>query len=312
MKMLAALGIMLILLGIIALPSMGIASGYEEIKVNGGGTITGKVILKGPKPSVRVFPLVLYPFSPFCKIISDGEGNVIVQEFIIGSDGGMQDVVVALLDVEKGKPFQPITSQLVAENCMFHPADIPSNVHTFSDKGGRVHHEHPLVRVIKNHQPISVVNRDPIIHNGQIYQSERGNIILNFPIPVSDKPRGGVIHLDPGKRVTQMICGMHEFMQSWGFAVDNPYYAMTKKDGAFKIDRLPPGHYRVVAWHPQIKPIQKEITVSEGETVELNFEFDAATVKRPEYEVQGRFRIGPEAHPHEHLTGDKDKLFIQE
>lgn len=285
---------------------------YDEMEVSNGGTLIGKVTLNGPKPPVRVFPLVLYPFGPFCKMISDGEGNVIVQEFIIGSGGGMQDAVVAVVDVEKGKPFPPIRPQFVSENCMFHPVDIAASDHTYLDKEGRVHHEHPLVRVIQNHQPISVVNRDPVIHNGQIFQNERGNIILNFPLPVSNAPRGGMIRLDPGKRIAQMICGMHEFMQSWMFSVDNPYYEMTKKDGVFKIDHLPPGRYRVIAWHPHLKPIEKEITVSADETVELDFAFDAATVKRPEYEQQEKFRIGPEALPHEHLTGDKEKLFIQE
>jgi hypothetical protein len=166
--------------------------------------------------------------------------------------------------------------------------------------------------VIQNHQPISVINRDPVIHNGQIFQNERGNIILNFPLPVSDESRGGVIHLDPGKRITQMICGMHEFMQSWGFAVDNPYYALTKKGGEFDIDQLPPGRYRVMVWHPHLKPVEKEVVVPANGRVELNFEFDATKVKRPEYEIQKKFRVGPEAHPHEDLTGDKHKLFIQE
>jgi hypothetical protein len=297
---------------------MGILSGtadtfgYDEGEVSGGGTLVGRVTLNGPKPPVRVFPLVLYPFGPFCKMISDGEGNVIVQEFIIGSDGGMQDAVVTVQDVRKGKSFPPIKPEFVSENCMFHPVDIAPSEHTFLSEDGRVHHEHPLVRVIQNHQPISVVNRDPVFHNGQIFQNERGNIILNFPLPVSDDPRGGVIHLDPGKRIAQLICGMHEFMQGWMFSVDNPYYALTKKDGAFKIDQIPPGSYRVIVWHPHLKPIEKELTVSDDNAVELNFEFDAATVKRPEYEVQKKFRIGPEAHPHEDLTGDKDKLLIQE
>lgn len=116
---------MLILLGIVALPSRGIASGYTEVEVSSGGTITGKVILKGTEPPVRVFPLVLYPFGPFCKMISDGEGNVIVQEFIVGADGGMQDAVVAVVGVEEGKPFPPIQPRFASENCMFHPLDIP-------------------------------------------------------------------------------------------------------------------------------------------------------------------------------------------
>lgn len=285
---------------------------YQETEFAQGGTIHGRAVLKGPKPPLRLFPLVLYPFSLFCTMISDGKGNVILQEFVIGSEGGLQDAVVAVLDVPSGKPFPPIRPQLVAENCMFHPTDIPHSEHTFVGSEGRVHHEHPLVRVIQNHQPISVVNLDPIIHNGQVFQNERGNIVLNFPLPISDEPRGGIINVAAGKRLTQMICGMHEFMQSWGFVVDNPYHALTKKGGIFTIDRLPPGTYRVVAWHPHLKPIEKEITVPANGEVELNFEFDAETVKRPEYEVQEKFRMGPEGRPGVNLIIDEDQLFIQE
>jgi hypothetical protein len=88
-----------------------------------------------------------------------------------------------------------------------------------------------------------------------------------------------------------MICGMHEFMQTWGYAVDNPYYALSDGDGNFTIDQLPPGKYEVIAWRPHFKPIEQEITVTANKAVSLNFEFDASTVKRPHYETQEKFRI---------------------
>jgi hypothetical protein len=284
-----------------------IVLGYDAIPVKNGGTITGKVILKGPIPEPRVFPVVLYPFGPFCKKITDGQGNIRLEEFVRGAGGGMQDAIVAVQRVKAGKPFAPIVTELVAVDCMFHPAEV-SDEEQFQVKDGKLRHAHPLVTVLQNDQRISVVNKDPIIHNGQVFQSERGNIILNFPLPVSDEPRGGILHFEPGKRISEMICGMHEFMQSWGFVVDNPYYAKTKRDGSFTIDKLPPGDYKVVAWHPHLKPIEREMTVAENGTVSLDFEFDSKEVKRPEYERQERFRIGPDAHPHDHLK-ECDSLY---
>ena len=277
------------------------ALAYEEISVNNGGTITGKVVLTGRVPELRVFPLVAYPFGPFCKKISDGKGHIVLQEFIVGSGGGLSDAVVVVERVDKGKPFPPISSDFVVVDCMFHPADVPDSEQFAANESGKLRHEHPLVSVIRNPQPISVINKDPIIHNSQVFQSERGNIVLNFPIPVSTEPRGGLIHLQPGKRIAQMICGMHEFMQSWSFAVDNPYYAKTRKNGEFAIDQVPPGTYRVVAWHPHLAPIEREVTVPANGTATVDFEFDGNTVVRPLYETQEKFRIGPEAHPHEHL-----------
>ena len=279
----------------------GTAVAYEEMEVKEGGTITGRVILQGVVPPPRAFPLVLFPFGTFCKRISNGEGIVLLEEFVVAKDGGMQDAIVAVQKVEKGKRFEPIKAELESVDCMFHPTNVPVNEQYRVDESGKLRHAHPLVDVLQNPQVISVVNKDPIIHNGQVFQSEKGNIVLNFPLPVSTDPRGGTIHLEKGKRITQMICGMHEFMQTWGFLVDNPYYAKTKRDGTFTIDKLPPGTYKIVAWHPHLKPIGQEVTVAPNGIVSVNFEFNGAQVKRPEYERQEKFRVGPEALPHEHL-----------
>jgi hypothetical protein len=265
----------------------GLSTGYEQIQVHNGGTITGKVTLKGPIPKPRIFHLSLYPFGTYCKKISDGKGNLVLQEYNVGSDGGFQDVIIAVEHVRKGKPFVPIKAEYVSTNCMFHPAEIPESELYHMDTMGHMMHVHPLVEVMENHEPLTVVNKDPIFHNGQVFERERGNIVMNFPLPPNtDKPFGGILNLDPGKRLVEMICGMHEFMQAWGFAVDNPYYAKTKIDGKFTIDQLPPGTYEVVAWHPHFKTIEKKITVTANGTAPLDFEFDASKVHRRTFESE--------------------------
>ena len=281
--------------------SSGIVLAYEEMDVKNGGSIQGTAILKGPVPPPRVFPLGLYPFGSFCKKISDGRGFIFLEEFLVGPGEGLQDVIVSVQDVKSGKRFPAIKVEMESVDCMFHPADVPLSDQYRVDEGGKVRHAHPLVQVLRNPQAISVVNKDPIIHNGQVFQSEKGNIVLNFPLPVSAEPRGGTITLEPGKRITEMICGMHEFMQTWGFSVDNPYYAKTKRDGTFTIDNLPPGTYRIIAWHPHLKPVEREVTVAPNGVVPLHFEFDSKQVRRPEYESQEKFRISPDALPHQHL-----------
>jgi hypothetical protein len=288
-----------------------VAFGYEEIDVSNGGTITGKVTLRGPIPEPRVFALVLYPFGPFCKKISDGQGNVRLSEFIVGKKGGLWDAVVAVQQVEKGKPFTPVKMDFVAVDCMFHPADVAAAEQFFVDQAGQLHHEHPNVAVLENHRRISMVSQDPIVHNIQVFQNEKGNIILNVPLPPHANDAGGILNFAPGKRISQMICGMHEFMQSWGFVVDNPYYAKTKKDGGFTIDKLPPGTYRVTAWHPHMKIIEKEVTVPAKGTVSIDFEFNGKEVQRPIYELQKERRISP-ATPESHKLHEGEERIIIE
>ncbi len=284
---------------------------YETIKVKNGGTITGKVVLEGSVPEPRVFPLVLYPFGTFCKKISDGKGHVLLKEFNVDEKGGLQDAVVAVQNVKKGKPFRHIKNLYESVNCMFHPADVPED-EQFELHGGKLTHVHPLVGLMENHQPLYVKNLDPILHNGQIYQKEKGNRVLNFPLPISQKLFGGYIHLDEGIRIVQMICGMHEFMQAWGWVVDNPYYMKTRKGGGFKIDQLPPGTYQVTAWHPHIKPVVREVTIPPNGSVSLDFEFDASQVVRPQYERQEKFRIGPESNPLEDWEGCEEPFCVRE
>jgi len=270
-KTVNAFGIGLVFLGIVGGLGGSVAFGYEEAVIKNGGTLTGKVILEGPIPEPRIFPLSLYPFGTYCeknKEISDGQGSVRISEFKVAPDKGMQDVVIAVLGVKKGKVFNPITANLVARGCEFLP----------------------FVSIVQNNGNFVMKNEDPIIHNAQLYQSEKGNLLLT--VPNSPNSTGTFpIHFEKHKKIYQMICGMHEFMQTWGYAVDNPYYALTDNEGKFSIDQLPPGEYDVIAWRPHFKPIKREITVSPGKAVSLNFSFDASTVKRPHYETQEKFRM---------------------
>ncbi|HTN42330.1 MAG TPA: carboxypeptidase-like regulatory domain-containing protein [Nitrospiria bacterium] len=272
MKYIFVLGAGLIGTAALGIFGSSVAAAYDEAVVTNGGTLSGKVTLKGAVPEPRIFPLALYPFGPYCnknKAISDGQGNVRISEFNVAADGGMKDVVVAVEEVKRGKPFKPIVANLVARDCEFLP----------------------FVSIVQHNGSFVMKNEDPIIHNAQLYQSEKGNLLLTVPNPPNSTGTFP-IKFEKHKKIYQMICGMHEFMQTWGYAVDNPYYALTDGDGKFTIDQLPPGTYKVVAWRPHFKPIEREITVSPNRGASLDFEFDSSTVKRPHYETQEKFRIG--------------------
>ena len=137
-------------------------------------------------------------------------------------------------------------------------------------------------------------NQDAVMHNSQVYQSERGKIILNIPIP-AEEISDGKVQFQKHYKIFQMICGMHEFMQTWGYRVQNPYYFQTQVDGNYKIDNIPPGEYQVNAWHYLMKLRSRTIKISEGETVNLDFEFDGDEVIRPFYETIKSGRIKKDA-----------------
>jgi hypothetical protein len=262
----------LFLVGLLVSP----AQAYQEIEVKNGGTIRGKAVLSGEMPEKRVYHLVLFPNIEMCsQIDTDDEKNRVLDDFKVNGDGGLQDVVVTLENVEAGKPFENKPIQILSQHCKFTPD----------------------VNVIQQGGSFTVNNIDTVMHNSQVYQSERGKIILNIPIPAEEISRG-IVTFQKDYKIFQMICGMHEFMQTWGFRVQNPYYFITGADGAFKIENIPPGDYVINAWHYLMKTRSEKIHVSENGVVDVNFDFNVQEVVRPLYETIKSGRIKKEARPH--------------
>ena len=246
---------------------------YQEIEVKNGGSIKGKAILTGQIPEKRFFHLVLFPNQAMCEEVdTDEDMNRVLDDFIVDDKRGLKDVVISIKHVEAGKPFQNEPINILSENCKFLPN----------------------VNVIQQGGKFTVDNQDAVMHNSQVYQSERGKILLNIPIPAEEVSEG-VVKFQKKYKIYQMICGMHEFMQTWGYRVQNPYNFVTTKNGEFKIDQLPPGDYIIEAWHFLMKVKKQKITIEPNKTVEINFEFDGDKLIRPLYETIKSGRIKKDA-----------------
>ncbi len=257
------------------------AGAYQEIEVKNGGTIQGKAVLKGVMPPPRWYHLVLFPNIDMCaEVETDENMNRVLDDFKISEDGGLKDVVVTLEQVDAGKPWNKEPIMIDSESCKFTPD----------------------VNVIRQGEKFKVNNVDAVMHNSQVYQKERGKIILNIPIP-AEEVSDGIVTFQKDYKIMQMICGMHEFMQTWGYRVQNPYYYKTKIDGNFKIENIPPGEYTVNAWHYLMKIRSKKVTVTENAVIDVNFDFDGNEVERPLYETIKSGRIKHEASQY------KEKVF---
>ena len=255
------------------------AFAYQEVEVKNGGSIQGTALLTGPNPPPRIYHLVLFPNLDMCaevpedaETLTDDEMNRVMYDFIEGEDRGLSNVVITLEHVDAGKPFGKSGIMIRAENCKFYPT----------------------VNVVRQGEVFHVDNIDAVMHNSQVYQAERGKIILNIPIP-AEQVSDGHVTFQKDYKIFQMICGMHEFMQTWGFRVQNPYFFKTGLGGKFKIDNIPPGKYRVNAWHYLMKTESQEIEIKPNGTVDLKFEFDGGQIERPLYETIKSGRIKKDA-----------------
>jgi hypothetical protein len=249
------------------------AFAYQEINVQNGGTIKGNAKMIGSMPYPRIYHLILFPNIDMCaEVDTDDEMNRVLDDFKVSPAGGLKDVAITLEHVEAGKPFNKEPINILSENCKFFPD----------------------LNFIRQGESFKVDNLDAVMHNSQVYQKERGKILLNIPIP-AEEVSDGIVTFKKKFKIMQMICGMHEFMQTWGYRVQNPYYFKTDDKGNYNIDDIPPGEYIVNAWHYLMKPQKRKIKIAAGETIDLSFVFDADKVERPFYETIKSGRIKKDA-----------------
>lgn len=226
---------------------------YREIPVTDGAIVTGRVIFKGTVPPPRPFGLIVYPDIETCIRVSDGQGHRLLRDFTVSKDGGFQNVVVVIEGVQQGKPFRFSGPRIGIKNCEFKS----------------------FMSVVRDRYPVTIRNEDGVVHDIQTYtilDNKRGDRIFDR-VALSNSVLTEEVTLPKGQKVVWMQCGKHSFMQTWAYAVDHPYYAITAEDGTFSIQDLPSGRYRVTAWHPFMKLREQTIEVTGKSTAIVNFEF---------------------------------------
>jgi hypothetical protein len=72
-------------------------------------------------------------------------------------------------------------------------------------------------------------------------------------------------------------CMIHPWMQAYLFVFDQPYFAVTSKDGDFALKNLPPGTYTIEAWHEGNEPIDQTVVLGAKESKSISFTFQAAS-----------------------------------
>jgi hypothetical protein len=105
----------------------------------------------------------------------------------------------------------------------------------------------PRVLAMWGPQTLVVKGAKETTHNVMLFGGAAGpNFSPIFP-PGWDQMV--VKHIRPRLLPINVVCAIHPWMKAWVFVFAHPYFAVTDADGAFFIPKVPPGKYRLVAWH---------------------------------------------------------------
>jgi len=219
------------------LAQLAVGQSYTVVAVSNGGTIQGVVKLAGTAPTIA--PIVVTKNQDYC-----GE-SIPNPVYVVGKDGGVQNVEVYLKDISKGKApsNDPVAISLVNTHCMFRPRVQGATVG----------------------QQITISSEDPVLHNTHPQNSETNATIYNIALPYK-----GFSVTKPLPATPQLIkvkCDAHEWMHAWIWEFDHPYFATTGEDGKFTIKDVPPGTYTLVAWQEAAGEKSTSVTVAAGKTV---------------------------------------------
>jgi hypothetical protein len=211
------------------------APAYEEVQVPDGGTIKGTVTYTDEVPMRKIIPT---KDQEVCGQIRD-EPLVLA-----GPDGGVAEAVVYLKEVAKGKKWDKPKKSPVLDNrkCNFTPH----------------------VQVIPAGMNVAIHNSDPVLHNTHGFLIKA--TVFNVAMPKQGMQVEKLLR-KPG--LVRIECDSHGWMLAWIYVADNPYYAVTGKNGSFTIPDVPPGQYTLVVWQEHTGATELPVTVKPKETTSV-------------------------------------------
>jgi polysaccharide lyase family 4-like protein len=212
---------------------------YEAVTVSDGGAIKGKVLFQGSPPAKR--KVIPTKDREVC-----GSGVREVDQILLGPDNAVEDAVVYLKAVEKGKGWEKSSGIPHIDNvkCDFRPhlQIIPAG-------------------------DFEIVNSDPVLHNTHGFYGK----LTAFNVAL---PNQGQRIKRPLKKpgLVRVECDAHGWMLGWVYVADNPYYAVTAKDGTFTIKDVPPGSYTLVGWQEYAGEVEIPVVVKAKEVMPVTVE----------------------------------------
>lgn len=191
--------------------------------------LTGKVTLTGTPPPEKQIQL-----DPACGKLHSKP--ITTRHYVVGQGGGLANVFVYVKEGAKSTP-------------------APAGKGPLLDQVGCEYT--PYVMGVQAGQHFDVKNSDPLLHN--VHSLPKNNKERNIGQPVKGMTSDFVF--DKPEVLVKFKCDVHPWMFAYVGVVDHPYFAVTDKDGNFKISGLPAGDYTIEAYHLKAGAKTEKVTV---------------------------------------------------
>jgi hypothetical protein len=143
----------------------------------------------------------------------------------------------------------------------------PPNPAAILDQGHCMYR--PRVLALMVGQPFEVANSDPILHDVQA-------MLRNNPRQNTSQLPGSPpfkFTFENPEFAAPVGCMIHPWMRAYLFVFDQPYFAVTAKDGIFTLKNLPPATYTIEAWHEGNQPLEQTVVLGQKEAKSISFTF---------------------------------------
>ncbi len=216
-----------------------------------GGAITGTIHFEGDGPKLK--PLKMEA-DPACQAKHDEP--VYSEVVVINENSTLKNVLVSIEAGLEGQTFTVPEEAVILDQigCRYRP-------HVWGAMAG---------------QPVEIRNSDGTLHN--VHSLSKVNPQFNMAMPKIVRKKTRVF--EKTEDVFAIKCDVHPWMKTWVGIFNHPFYSTSDTAGNFDIADLPAGTYTVRAWHERLPAITQEITVKEGETITLDFTFEAPKKKK--------------------------------
>ena len=220
----------------------------EDGAVKEGAIVSGVVRFDGPKPVRKQIAMVeKYGKKSECNM--SHPTGLLSEDALVSEKGELANVFVYVKKglAKKKYPVPEKPAVLNQEKCMFRPRVLGVLV------GQKLH----------------IKNDDAVLHN--IRSFARRNRPFNIAQPPATKIREKTFRRP--ESAVRIKCDIHSWMTGFVFALDHPFFAVSARNGKFKIKGLPAGDYTLAAWHEMYGEQKASITVGKSGTVKANFTF---------------------------------------